>query len=277
MAASSLIAWFKDGRPLRAQDLIRAVEATPTLAEEIDRSTGNTVLHYACCNGAPLPVITVLINAFPAAVRKTDADGNLPVTGAVSNGGSAEVVSALLTAYPASIKIKQGAEQHTLLHYAACSGQSHETAAALIKAWPGAAAERDADGNAPLHFAAACQATPLMVQAILAACPESAKWRGAMGRLPLSLCLLCEAPPGSVEAIRDAYPEAQRAEEIIGDYQNHGLGIASKFPQGSAPGAAERSRQQVDNRGDVVDREYPTVATVLPNPNRPSGTVNAKE
>ena len=85
--------------------------------------------------------------------------------------------------------------------------------------------ERDDDGNTPLHFAAACQAAPAVVKALIAACPQSAAQRGQLQRFPLSLALLCEAPPESVEAIRDAYPAAQRAIELVADYQNHGLGV----------------------------------------------------
>ena len=56
-----------------------------------------------------------------------------------------------------------------------------------------------------------------------------------MQRYPLSLCLLCESPPESVRAVRDAYPDAQRATEIVADYQNHGLGLGFKSQSGAPP------------------------------------------
>ena len=62
-----------------------------------------------------------------------------------------------------------------------------------------------------------------------------AQWRGEMQRYPLSLCLLCESPPESVRAVRDAYPDAQRATEIVADYQNHGLGLGFKSQSGAPP------------------------------------------
>ena len=227
----SLLTSFRDLRqPLKADELVRAVQSKPALAKEVDGVTGNTPLHFACCNGAPLPLVKALVVADPTAASKLDKDGNLPVMGAVANGASADVVALLLQHHPDGVRARQG--RHTLLHQAACHGQSVETVAVLLKAWPGAASERDAEGNAPLHFAAACKAAPAVVKALLAACPESASWRGQMQRYPLSLCLLCEAPPGSVEAIRDAYPAAQRTFEILGDYQNHGHGVGSKFPKG---------------------------------------------
>lgn len=224
----SLVTQFKSGAPLRSAAMIRDVEANPALAAAVDPETKNTPLHFACCNGAPLPLVQALLKADGSAAQKADGDGNLAIVGAVANGCSAEVVLALLKANPSSAQVRKG--KHTLLHSAACNGQSVETIAALVAAWPGAAAERDEEGNTPLHFAAACQAPTAVVKALLAACPEAASWRGHMQRFPLSLCLLCEAPPGSVEAIRDAYPQAQRATELVGDYQNHGFGLASKFP-----------------------------------------------
>ena len=84
---------------------------------------------------------------------------------------------------------------------------------------------RDEKGNAPLHFAAVCKASPDVVSVLLGACPEAAGWRGQMNRFPLSLCLLCEAHPDAVIMIRDAYPDAQRSEELVADYTNHGCGV----------------------------------------------------
>ena len=191
----------------------------------MDAANGNTPLHWACCNGAPLAVITALLDADKEAARAVDSDGNLPVMGAVANGGDASVVQVLLDANPESIRTRQG--RHTLLHSAACNAQSADVVQLLVSIWAGAAAERDEEGNAPLHFACACQASPAVVKALLTACPEAAQWRGQLGRYPLSLCLLCEADPTSVEAIRDAYPDAQREGSLPADYVNHGRGVPS--------------------------------------------------
>ena len=223
---SSLLAMFTSDAPLRSEEFIRAVQAKPSLASEVDAANGNTPLHWACCNGAPLAVITALLDADKEAARAVESDGNLPVMGAVANGGDASVVQVLLDANPECIRARQG--RHTLLHSAACNAQSAEVVQLLVSIWAGAAAERDEEGNAPLHFACACQASPAVVKALLTACPEAAQWRGQLGRYPLSLCLLCEAPAESVRVVRDAYPEAQRAVELVADYQNHGLGLASK-------------------------------------------------
>ena len=223
--AASLVSSFKNGGKLRSDEMISALKASPSLAAEVDAETGNTPLHFACCNRAPLAVVKALIAANRKAARVADVAGNLPIVGAVANGADADVIKALLEAHPDGVKTRQG--EHTLLHSAASNGQTAEVVEVLLAAWAGAAAERDKEGNAPLHFAAACQAPPAVVLALLKACPEAAQWRGQMQRYPLSLCLLAEAPPASVQAIRDAFPGAQRTFEIVADYQNHGLGMKS--------------------------------------------------
>ena len=128
---SSLITCFKDDTKLNAKDFIRACAEAPALAMEVDVATGNTPLHFACCNGAPLPVLEALLTANPGAASVKDNDGNYPITGAVANGGSKDVVTALLKAFPDGIKHMDGG-QHTLLHQAACNGQSVETIAILL-------------------------------------------------------------------------------------------------------------------------------------------------
>ena len=65
----SLIARFKDGSHLAADDIIGTVRGNPSLASEVDAETGNRPLHYACCNRAPLPVVQALLTANPKAAR----------------------------------------------------------------------------------------------------------------------------------------------------------------------------------------------------------------
>ena len=191
MASKGLIALFKDAnRPLQSKEVISTVEKTPTLAADVDRATGNTALHYACCNAAPLPVVKALLKAHRPAAAMQDADGNLPLTGAIANACSPDVVKALLAAHPDGAMARRGAKQHTMLHYAVCHGQPLETVTALLHAWPEAAAIRDAEGNAPLHFAAACQASPAVVKALLAGMPSTRPSRSLSGTSTVSLACL---------------------------------------------------------------------------------------
>ena len=114
MASVSLIALFKSGKGVKSDDIVKAVTSNAKLAAEVDADTGNTALHFACCNGAPLAVVKALLKANASAAQARDADGNVPVVGAVANGASVDVIKALLQAYPDAAKSLQGT--HTLLH-----------------------------------------------------------------------------------------------------------------------------------------------------------------
>ena len=98
---TSLVAFFTDTSPLRSDELIKAVKAKPALAAEVDAATGNTPLHYSCCNGAPLAVVKALLAANAGAARVADSAGNLAIAGAVANGCGADVVKLLLDSHPA--------------------------------------------------------------------------------------------------------------------------------------------------------------------------------
>ena len=90
------------------------MKAKPALAAEVDAKTGNTPLHFSCCNGAPLAVVKALLAANTEAAKATDSDGNLAIVGAVANGCGADVVKLLLDSHPDSIRVLQS--KHTLLH-----------------------------------------------------------------------------------------------------------------------------------------------------------------
>ena len=96
----SLLAMFKSGAGIKSKAFIKACKADASLAADVDEATGNTALHFACCGGAPLPVVKALLAANPDAAAALDGDGNLPIVGAVSNGCDAAVVEALLEAFP---------------------------------------------------------------------------------------------------------------------------------------------------------------------------------
>lgn len=76
-----MISMFTSDRPLRSDEMIQAVKRSKKLAAEVDPKTGNTPLHFACCNGAPHRVIDALLEAYPIAAKMRDLDGNLPITG----------------------------------------------------------------------------------------------------------------------------------------------------------------------------------------------------
>ena len=217
---NTLLAMFTSGGPIKSAVMLDAIRRDPGVCESVDAATGNTALHFTCCNGAPEPIVRALLDAYPAAAKVRDLDGNVPLFGAVSCGAEPAVVKLLLDAHPGAARELVGGR--TPLHYACCHQCAPETARLLIDAWPGACGVRDADGNAPLHFALVRSARADVVALLVAVNPGVCATRGFMGRLPLSLALLYEAAPETVDAVRDAYPDAMRNEEIVADYRNHG-------------------------------------------------------
>ena len=139
--ATSIIAMFKPPNRPKADAIISAVKANPALAKEVDAASGNTPLHFACCNCAPDEVVHALLAAYPKAAKAADGAGNLPIVGAVASGCGIAAVQALLKAHPEGIRARQG--PHTLLHTAACNGQTVDVIDLLIATWPEAAAEQD--------------------------------------------------------------------------------------------------------------------------------------
>ena len=91
----SLLAQLTAGTTVKPKSVVKAVKENPALAADVDPQTGNTPLHLACCNRAPLAVVEALLAANPAAARTPDGEGNLAVHGAVASGCGADVVSAL--------------------------------------------------------------------------------------------------------------------------------------------------------------------------------------
>ena len=106
--ATSIIAMFKPPNRPKADAIISAVKANPALAKEVDAASGNTPLHFACCNCAPDEVVHALLAAYPKAAKAADGAGNLPIVGAVASGCGIAAVQALLKAHPEGIRARAG-------------------------------------------------------------------------------------------------------------------------------------------------------------------------
>ena len=161
----SLIAKFTSGAPLRSADFVRAVEAKPALAREVDPATGNTPLHFACCGAAPLAVVAALLAAHAPAAGAADHDGNLPLMGAVANGADADVVRALLKAHPAGARARFAADEAVAAKAAKAAARREKRAAAALpdEGESAAAASSGASADARqtvLHSAACHHASP---------------------------------------------------------------------------------------------------------------------
>ena len=99
---SPLLEYFTKGGPINKDAFLATLQANPGAASDVDPKTGNTPLHFVCCNGAPRDLVEPLLQANPTAAATADLDGFLPLVGALSCGAAADVVDLLLAAHPAA-------------------------------------------------------------------------------------------------------------------------------------------------------------------------------
>ena len=215
-----LIDMFTRGGPVRPKEVLDAIARDPACCADVDAATGNTPLHFTCCNGTPAALVKAMLRAYPEAASIEDTDGNLALHGAASCNASPEVVELLLEANAQSARYL--VEGQAPLHFACCHQCVPAVAKLLVERWPGACGQQDADGNTPLHWALVRSAHPDVVLLLVRTHPLACAMRGFLGRLPHSLALLYEAHPSAIKAVRDAYPDAHRNEELVADYRNHG-------------------------------------------------------
>ena len=85
---SPLLEYFTKGGPIQKDRFLATLSANPGAAADVDPKTGNTPLHFVCCNGAPRDLVEPLLQANPSAAATADLDGFLPLVGALSCGAA---------------------------------------------------------------------------------------------------------------------------------------------------------------------------------------------
>ena len=131
---SSLLEYFTKGGPINKDNFLNTLQANPGAASDVDPKTGNTPLHFVCCNGAPRDLVEPLLQANPTAAATADLDGFLPLVGALSCGAAADVIDLLLAANPAAASTK--VDGRTPLHYAVSHGCDVRVTKALVRLFP---------------------------------------------------------------------------------------------------------------------------------------------
>ena len=146
---NTLLAMFTSGGPIKSAVMLDAIRRDPGVCESVDAATGNTALHFTCCNGAPIELVRALLRAYPGAASVEDGDGNLPLHGACSCGAAPDVIEMLLEANPGAAR--HLANGQTPLHYACCHQCDPRVAKLLIDRYPEACGVQDRDGNCLLY------------------------------------------------------------------------------------------------------------------------------
>lgn len=125
--------------------------------------------------------------------------GYLPLHVALANGAPLAVIEVLLNAYPASAKI---ATKHGVLpcHYAA-AGLSVEILKALLSCYPAGAAAKDSEGNIALHYAAICNAPLEVFSALLDANIEGCLTQNSDGEIPIEVYFLKNKDSRNMEVV----------------------------------------------------------------------------
>eukprot|EP00937_MAST-01D_sp_MAST-1D-sp2_P000476 g476.t1 len=165
-------------------------------------------------------------------VSTVDEDGRLPLHNVASRCNDVGVVRLLLDKFPAAIRKRDGAGLAPL-HRAAWSGNSAQVVVLLLRCCPEMLGQVSHNGSLPLHFAAEGahpRNSPAVVQVLLAAGAEALCERDEHGWLPLHRAAAYSAAEGVVEAIASAYPAAIGVANDVGNLPWHVAAMQSHLP-----------------------------------------------
>ena len=178
-------------------------------------------LHEALDRGAPLSVAEALLDAFPLAAHRKDADGKLPLFSALGNGGAADLsgtVELLLDRFPEAALSALDGQDNTALHAAAAAGAPEAVLLSLLSKAPEAAKRQNRYGKLPIHCYLAASGSSSsnndssleVVKRLLSEHPGSPKVQDAHGKLPLHAAAAQRATSEAALLLLDRYPEAAR-------------------------------------------------------------------
>eukprot|EP00957_Ditylum_brightwellii_P155091 11805608-Ditylum_brightwellii.AAC.2 len=85
--------------------ILNLLQNHPNAAKQVN-ARGRTPLHAACYDGAPLEVVSALLNVWPGATREKAKFNSTPLHDACDYVAPLEVVSALLNVWPDAAKEK---------------------------------------------------------------------------------------------------------------------------------------------------------------------------
>jgi len=173
----------------------------------------STLLHVAATFRAPLPAVSALLGAYPAAAASADAGGRLPLHWAAAHRAPLDVVQALLIAHPAGAAAADE-EGHTPLHLAAAAGAG--SASASSPQGRKAARAATAAGSSSVALSQGVYSAGAVVAALLAASPASARRVSKHGQQPLHCALTAKGSRGApVEVVLALLAEDEGAASVL--------------------------------------------------------------
>jgi len=200
-------------------------------------SSGDTLLHSAVTmspHSMTEDMIRAILDVRPTLAKIANGRGQLPLHSALDHYGATEsIVTMLLEAYPEAVKEKDEMGERLPLHYACKEGVAHAgVVELLIEAYPDGLLVSDASNALPLHLA--LKASPRggvstkakgvksprvvdqVAHTVLTTRPDLASVTDPDSTLlPLHIAITKIKPPFLVKEILNAYPDA--AKELVGE------------------------------------------------------------
>eukprot|EP00957_Ditylum_brightwellii_P056146 4256700-Ditylum_brightwellii.AAC.1 len=180
------------GKDATIAQILLLLEEEPKEAYGQDNN-GNTPLHWACCFGAPVEVVSALLTEWPEAAQEQGLHCQIPLHTACSNKAPVDVVSALLRVWPDAARQKD-VSGNTPLDTACSKEAPVEVVSALLCEWPDATKEMncqyEGNYNFPLHLAC-CNYAPVE--------PDAVKEENYNGNTPFQLVCVYETGYGKAD------------------------------------------------------------------------------
>jgi hypothetical protein len=110
-------------------------------------------LHMAILAGAPVHVVTLLLQGAPDMVLTTNKYGETPLHVALQRHASDDVIAVLVSAEKYALEFREHRHGNLPIHVAATVGCSMRVAKELLAVWPGAIHEKNQDNLTPLELA----------------------------------------------------------------------------------------------------------------------------
>lgn len=208
-------------RKLSAEHVSALLRAYPQAVFEAHPVDHHLPLHFALDNGAPLSVVSTMIDVAPqtASIRGSHDGGRLPLRAALQRGAPPRVLVKVLLAYPPAAHDRGAGEAQTeepTLHLAIQrTPNAFDCIRELLRASPTLVDVRNHAGELPLHIALRSRSPVEVVELLLEFGPGAIKLKNVENDLPLRAAVRATQPSEVVFLLLRKDPDAARDFERV--------------------------------------------------------------
>jgi serine/threonine protein kinase len=208
-------------RKLSAEHVSALLRAYPQALFEPHPVDHHLPLHFALDNGAPLSVVSTMIDVAPqtASIRGSHDGGRLPLRAALQRGAPPRVLVKVLLAYPPAAYDRGAGEAQTeepTLHLAIQrTPNAYDCIRELLRASPTLVDVRNHAGELPLHIALRSKSPVEVVELLLEFGPGAIKLKNLENDLPLRAAVRGEQPSDVIFLLLSKDPDAARDFERV--------------------------------------------------------------